>query len=63
MLVVALKKAQKESQEAPFGSPDLSPEGFIERAKKRIEQFDLERAAVRRGWQKSAHNKLRSQVR
>ena len=45
VLVAALKKAQKESQELHLEAQIRAREGFIERAKKRIEQFDLERAA------------------
>ena len=45
VLVAALKKAQKESQELPLEAQIRPREGYIERAKKRIKQFDLERAA------------------
>ena len=49
VLVASLKKAQKESQELPLDAQIRAREDFIERAKKRIDHFDLERAAeVRR---------------
>ena len=45
VLIAASKKAQKESQEFPLEAQIRAREGFVERVKKRIEQFDLERAA------------------
>ena len=49
VLVASLKKAQRDAQEMPVEAQIRAREVFIERAKKRIEQIDLERAAeVRR---------------
>ena len=45
VLVASSKKAQKESQELPLDAQIRAREDFIERAKKRIDHFDLERAA------------------
>ena len=44
-LVTSLKKAQKDAQEMPLEAQIRAREAFIERSKKRIEQFDVERAA------------------
>ena len=49
VLVASLKKAQRDVQEMPVEAQIKAQEAFIERAKKRIEQIDLECAAeVRR---------------
>ena len=45
MLITSLKKAQKDAQEMPLEAQIRAREAFIERSKKRIEQFDVERAA------------------
>ena len=45
MLIISLKKAQKDAQEMPLEAQIRAREAFIERSKKRIEQFDVERAA------------------
>ena len=44
-LVTSLKKAQKDAQEMPLEAQIRAREAFIERSKKRIEEFDVERAA------------------
>ena len=52
MLITSLKKAQKDAQEMPLEAHIRAREAFIERSKKRIEQFDVERAAESRGWRR-----------
>ena len=45
MMVISMKKAQKCAQEMPLEAKIRAREAFIEPSNKRIEQFDVERAA------------------